>query len=467
LSNRSPGKTYTCLTAVTHLLLQHKDLIFFVVVPPKALTVFRKELSTKLKISYSEISSQKKINNNSRIYLIANTKLDECTGILNQLIKKHYKVGMLLDEAHILQSYENEFTKLIYSIRKYLSIFWLATATPCGNDIYGLYNLMTLVDAKVLGTKEEFTRNYLITERKRVKKFNKITRRYEFPYEDVVIGTKNLDKLQEVISNHVILRQKKYNLEFITHKTTLDEQEIKSYLEASAGLARDTSKKNWAVRLNDLQRVVDNVSPVYSNKNKLASKEKLLAQVISSLINEHAILIYTDLTEVVDRLELLLTKLKTIGVSIGNIYKITGTQSFEERTKIEKSLTKSDIVLITSAGTESINLQKADTIILYDAMFSIKTFIQCAGRITRMDTVYNKQYIHFIEASGTLDTYKRLCLTMHSGLITDLFGEIETLPLDLTIIDNKTQTELKKKLLWAFKQGRLPTEEEIEKILEK
>ena len=449
------------------MLLKHKDLVFFVVVPPKALTVFRKELSTKLKVSYSEISTQNKINNNSRIYLIANTKLDECKGILNQLIKKSYKVGMLLDEAHILQSYDNEFTQLIFSIRKYLSIFWLSTATPCGNDIYGLYNLMTLVDNKVLGTKEEFTRNYLITERKRVKKFNKITHRYEFPWEDIVIGTKNMDKLQEVISDYVILRQKKYNLEFITHKTTLDQDETNSYLEASAGFARDTSKKNWAVRLNDLQRVVDNVSPVYSNPNKLASKEKLLMQVVSSLVNDHAMIIYTDLTEVVDRLEMLLKKLKGMGISIGNIYKITGTQSFDERAKVEKNLTKSAIVLVTSAGTESINLQKADTVILYDAMFSLKMAIQLIGRITRMDSGYNKQYVHFIECIGTIDTYKRLCIDMHADLFTSLFGEIATLPMELTLIDNKTQSELKKKLLWVFKQGKLPTEEEIKAIINK
>lgn len=459
------GKTYTCLTAITHLLLAHTNLVFFVVVPPKALSVFRRELSTKLKVKFSEISSQAKIDNKSRIYLVSNTQLDTCVPIINKLIKANYKLGMLLDEAHILQSSDNEFTKLVYSIRKYFSVFWLATATPCGNDIYGLFNLMYLVDPKVLGTREDFTDNYLITNRRRVKKFNPNTHRYEFPYEDVVVGTKNLDKLQEVLKDHVIIRQKHYNLEFVYNKCDLTPEETVSYLEASAGLARDTAKKNWAVRLNDLQRVLDNVSEKYSDKSKLSSKEQLLIKTVSSLINEHAVLIYTELIEVVDRLEFLFNKLKIMGYNIGNIYRITGSQSFEDRSKIEKSLKVSDIVLLTSAGSESINLQKSDTIVLYDASFSIKTMIQLFGRITRLDSVYSKQYIHFIEASGTLDTYKRLCLTMHSGLITDLFGEIETLPLDLTIIDGKTQQKLRNKLLWSFKQRRLPTDEEIEAIL--
>lgn len=460
------GKTFTNCTALVRLLLQHKDLVFFVVVPPKALAVFRKELTTKLHVSYSEISSQNKVNKNSRIYLVANTKLNDVVPIVYKLNDKGYKLGMLLDEGHILQSVDNEFTKSLWNIRKFFTVFWVATATPCGNDIYGLFNLMTFINPKVLGTREDFTNNYLITEKRRVKKFNPFTRRYEFPYEDVVLGTKNLDKLQEVISDYVILRQKKYNLEFVYHQCDLDIDETLSYLKASAGMARDTSKKNWAVRLNDLQRVLDNVSDKYSKPNQLCSKEKLLVQVVADLINDHAILVYAELIEVVDRLDMLFHKLKTLGYNIGEIYRITGSQSFDERSAIEKNLKISDIVIITSAGSESINLQKSDTLIFYDASFSIKTSIQAIGRITRVDSKYSKQYVHFIEARGTLDTYKKLCISMHGSTIEQLFGDIATLPLDLTLIDGKTQQKLRNKLLWSFKERRLPTEEEILSILQ-
>jgi superfamily II DNA or RNA helicase len=459
------GKTYTNCTAMVRLLLQNKDLVFFVVVPPKALAIFRKELSTKLNVSFSEISSQNKENKNSRIYLVSSTRLKDVVPVVYKLQEKNYKLGLLLDEGHILQSDDNTFTKLLWSIRKCFAVFWLATATPCGNDIYGLYNLMTFVNPKVLGTKEDFTRNFLVTERKRVKRFNRLTQRYEFPYEEVVLGTKNMDVLQDTLSEYIILKQKKYNLEFVYHKCDLDITELNSYLEASAGRARDTSKKNWAVRLNDLQRVLDNVSDKYSQPNKLCSKEKLLVKVVSELIDSHALLVYVELVEVVDRLEMLFKKLKTLGYNIGNIYRITGSQSFDDRTYIEKNLKIGDIVILTSAGSESINLQKSDSLILYDSTFSIKTLIQLIGRITRVDTKFSKQYVHFIEASGTLDTYKRLCISLHGTTIEQLFGDIATLPMDLTLIDGKTQQALKNKLLWSFKERRLPTEEEVLNIL--
>ena len=143
------GKTYTNVTAVTHLLLQHKDLVAIIVAPPKALKVFRKELSSKLKIKFSEISAQEQQDNKCRVFLISHTKLAECTGVIERLRKNGFKLALILDEAHICQSEDNEFTQLIRTIRHKFPIFWLSTATPCGNDIWGLYNLMYLGNPKI------------------------------------------------------------------------------------------------------------------------------------------------------------------------------------------------------------------------------------------------------------------------------------------------------------------------------
>lgn len=459
------GKTYTNVTAITHLLLQHKDLIALIVAPPKALKIFRKELSEKLNVKFSEISAQEQVDTKSRVFLISQTKLSECTQMIERLRQQGFKLALILDEAHICQAEDNDFSKLIRTIRHKFPIFWLSTATPCGNDIWGLYNLMYLINPNILGTKDQFTRNYLTTEYKRVKKFNPFTKRYEFPYEEIVTGYKNVDKLQEAISDYVIIRQKKYNLEFVYHKCDLSPNETMAYLEASAGMARKTSQKNWAVRVNDLQRVVDNSSEKYSDANTLSSKEKLLINVVLTQIKEHALLVYTELTDSVSRLKSLFTKLKDLGYPIGNIYTITGADTFQDRAAVEDNLHVSDIVIITQAGTESINLQAADTILLYNVPFSIKVFIQLIGRVTRVDTKHSKQFIHFIEAKGTVDTYRRLNVSMHGNLIQDLFGEIETLPVELTVIDQKTQQKLKNKLLWSFRNRKLPTEEEIEAIL--
>ena len=84
-----------------------------------------------------------------------------------------------------------------------------------------------------------------------------------------------------------------------------------------------------------------------------------------------------------------------------------------------------------------------------------------------MDTKFNKQYIHFIETVGTIDTYKKYLIQSNIGLITMVFGKMETLPLDLNTKDKAYSNQVKDALLWCFKQGRLLTEEEINKLIMK
>ena len=459
------GKTYLSLTALMHILLKDKSLVGIICVPPKALKIFRKELETKLKVKYSEISTQKNISNNSRIILISHTKLEESIPLLNELLRQNRKLAFILDEAHVICAEENQLTKVVKAIRPTLTYCWFLTASPCGNDIWGLYNLVSIIDENILVDKNWFKFNYLITEFQRVKKFNPFTKRYEYKMEEIIIDYKNTDELSQRLKDIIIIRQKKYNLEFIHYKTQLNEEELKSYFKASAGFARDTAKKNFAVRLNDLTRVVDNSSPKYSDKTTLSSKEKLLLSTVNSLIGEHILIVYTELNDNIERLNMLFNKLKVMKRNINNIYVINGATSFKERGQIEEKITNHDIILITSAGCESINLQKADSIILYDIPFSISRSLQLFGRITRTDTKFNKQYIYTIEAEGTIDTYKRLCLDMHTSLITQLFGPMATLPYSLNLIDNNIQKKLRNKLLWSFKTKKLPTEDEINRIL--
>ena len=50
------------------------------------------------------------------------------------------------------------------------------------------------------------------------------------------------------------------------------------------------------------------------------------------------------------------------------------------------------------------------------------------GRVTRVDTKYDKQRIYFLEVSETIDTYKRLLVQSHASVIQEIFGEDTNLP---------------------------------------
>lgn len=235
-------------------------------------------------------------------------------------------------------------------------------------------------------------------------------------------------------------------------------------MKAGLGLMRKSAKKNWAVRLHDLQKVVDNIEENHRTV-ELVNKERLFLKVLKECTERNEVcLVYCDYNEVVSRLEYLINLYKS-SLGISDVYKVTGNISQSKREKVEDLLGPGKVVLITSAGTESINLQKANTLIFYDSPFSIATFIQAVGRVTRVDSKFDHQNVHIIEAFGTIDTYKRCLIELNGAMIESLFGKIATLPLDIAIRDRDIQQELRDGLLWAFKKKKLLTENDLQIIL--
>lgn len=504
------GKTYMSLTAAILVMLQRNDMDTVVLCPQCAIKAFRRELTEKLKIRFNTLTSGKpQIQAGARIHIITNSSLKKRLEYLDKLHESGRKLLLIVDEAQILHDSGNQVYQMLAARRQYFNIVWALTATPLGNSLTGLYWLLYFLNPKIVGTLDSFKQKYYKLA------YNKITRwcgKYPHKYkktfrEEVILGYKNLDQLSEILKDYVILKQKPYNLVWHYHKFNINEKEQEQYLIAGQGLKRETSEKNFAVRLHDLQMVIDNlVIPIdkislqykieerlkqenkYSEENvksilknmleklnqnrqttimnsSLSSKEKEYLKVVTEEMKKgHPVLTYLDYSDVVNRLEMILNKTKSI-TGVKQVLKVTGSVSLKEREYVEEAIREGTVVLITSAGTESINLQKSNSMIFYDVPFSVLTFIQAVGRITRMDSKFSEQHIHIIEATGTIDSYKRLLINMNSNLIETIFGGIETLPVEMLNIDKGMQGLLKKQLLWCFDKEELLDEDEINDLL--
>lgn len=504
------GKTYMSLTAAIIVMLQRNDMDTVVLCPQCAIKAFRRELTEKLKIRFNTLTSGKpQIQAGARIHIITHSSLKKRLEYLDKLHESGRKLLLIVDEAQILHDSGNQVYQMLAARRQYFNIVWALTATPLGNSLTGLYWLLYFLNPKIVGTLDSFKQKYYKLA------YNKITRwcgKYPHKYkktfrEEVILGYKNLDQLSEILKDYVILKQKPYNLVWHYHKFNINEKEQEQYLIAGQGLKRETSEKNFAVRLHDLQMVIDNlVIPIdkislqykieerlkqenkYSEENvksilknmleklnqnrqttimnsSLSSKEKEYLKVVTEEMKKgHPVLTYLDYSDVVNRLEMILNKTKSI-TGVKQVLKVTGSVSLKEREYVEEAIREGTVVLITSAGTESINLQKSNSMIFYDVPFSVLTFIQAVGRITRMDSKFSEQHIHIIEATGTIDSYKRLLINMNSNLIETIFGGIETLPVEMLNIDKGMQGLLKKQLLWCFDKEELLDEDEINDLL--
>ena len=95
---------------------------------------FEKELTEKLHVSYSIVSTERKINNpKSRFLLVSNTCIDKVIAQLANLYK-NYKILGIVDESHNgLQNPSSKMYKQFTQIRRIFCVLYFLTATSCKN----------------------------------------------------------------------------------------------------------------------------------------------------------------------------------------------------------------------------------------------------------------------------------------------------------------------------------------------
>ncbi len=474
------GKTLATLTAALHKKKEIPEAQFVIIVPNSATKAFVDTLDNILDEPYSLLTANRFDDRKSVTFHIFNYStlstnitninkndirtLNKYISFLYELRKSNENLYLILDEAHALQSPKTNQYKVIYAIRSWFKGIWALTATPILNDLDGLYYMTNLVIPGYFKSIWSFKGKYqVMQERKQwVRQKNGKAKQKSFLE---VIGYKNLDLLKEAFNKISVIRAKIYDIELIYKSTKLDEGSIEFYRKASKGLfsgtqeekqeKREKSKKkekrHWGARLHDLQRVVSNSHKDFKwikDKDHLTEKEILLLYTILEVIKKNeAMLIYFSYLETVERVKTLLNKVRE-PLGLGSIYEITGNISQVERREVESAIRPKDIVLITSAGTESINLQKANNIIFYEIPFSLREFVQACGRITRTNSKYEKFYVYILEAEGTIDTYKKNRVSKNALPLQIVIGGSGTLPTELLELSNRDIQDMKDEYLW-------------------
>lgn len=449
------GKTYTSCTALAHLQKLRDDIRGIIICPINALDAFEEALIDDLGYKEHEVGwlTNQRLEydeNLNKVFIISYPALDKYYILIEELNKRYILVA-IIDEAHKLQADEKNSKQkaLLSNLKRYFAVNWLLTATPLINSIEGLYNIITFLEPNFFGGKTAFWNRYIKYRLKDIWVKGGTKRKVR-----EIIGYKNLDELNKRIQKICMMRQRKYNLKFAYISEKLTEEELSIYEKVSAGIIND-DRRNFSARMHDLQRVVDNCYENEMISEYDSTKEKLLLKTLNKVMEKgYPIIIYCDYKDTVRRLEYVLKENKN-NLNYNKIYKITGSVSKEERRYIKDNITSRDIIIITSAGSESINLQKSNCVLFYDIPYSIGTILQTIGRITRVDTKHKYQYIIVLYTKGTIDEYKYLLFLDHAKLIKDILGSDANLPVNnLREIDKKNLDKLRTQLLWHYKDDR-------------
>lgn len=458
------GKTLTGCVASKIILDNYPSARTVIVHPVKAQKAFRKTLLNMMKIpkSWVGIISTEIMEfdiDTNRIFLVTDTNIEKYSDLVVELVARGYKIHLVIDEAHKLQDKDSKFYKVMSEVKSVCKICHGLSATPILNDLDSLYTIVDFFCPGFLGKKTEFLNRYTIwhLEDQYIKGGRKIKIR-------VIDGYQRLDELNGRLKQIILVRQIQYDVKFGNLIEDMTPEEYDIYETVSSGMLGDGEERNFSRRMHDLQRFIDrsydedeslkDLVQRY-NSTQYSTKEMLLLKALKkTLAQGFSCIIYADYHASIDRLHKVLMS-RRVELGLDNIFEISGNIDIKTREKVEEKIGQRDVVLVTSAGSESINLQRANCLILYDIPFSVKTIIQVIGRICRRDTTHKHQYVLTLVMKGTIDEYKYKMFQSNLALVQRSTSVATDLPLDYIGADIKSQDQLKNELLWHYRGNSL------------
>lgn len=441
------GKTYAVLAAFQGVRILHGDQYILLVVGPKnSLQVWESEIENRTDFSYVVCRTEDdhtKLTNQD----IPNVVITEftCLPKITEFIQKVFNSGTVIlavDEIHKIKNPKSTLSEMSSILKSNSKYVWGTTATPALNHMEDTYHIVDFVFPGALGSLKNFMIRYTETKQ-RIIGGRKI-------YE--VVGFKNLDELHKKLEPFMFIRYTNMDVRF--HEVVIEqtEQEENLYLTAAAG-ELGYSTRDFVGRLPDLQLVVDNAVLLERKPNQdydyISKKEEALLDLVSKFNKEgKAMIIYSGYRKSLYRIKGLLDiKFRRLRKFV-----ITGNTVSKLRKQIESQFDTGDILLITGAGGESLNLQISNVVIMYNLPFKVHEFIQVVGRVARMDSEHPYMDVFIIEAKDTIDTYKKLYILSNSQRIKEMISPNPNLPRVDYVPSRKFIINLRSRLLWRIRK---------------
>lgn len=462
------GKTYSALASYAYVRERYEKTHLLVLCTKSASVSWRKDIKKGTEFTFEELGSDCKHKDSTvpskDITILTYTALKKFPNYMVSVMNS-FNVVLVMDEAHRLKNPKALAPPIVARLLPHVLCAWMLTATPVTNHPEDLYRLVSLLLPGYLGDEWHFLQQYTVGQDKLVPvrekpgsssrgNFKFINGR-KFRVVREIVGHRNLGKLREKLKPILLRRDLDMDVEFIFKPVEMTPEEDAKYLIAAAGFLGGGFKA-FSQRLPDLQLAANNAVDLDKKPNKaaqLASKEvKLLDCVKEELDKAHPVLIFTGSLVTKERLKRLMKR--HLIFNYRTLYEIDGSTSKKNRDLVARKFGPKDVLIISRAGGESLNLQAAGRIIFFDLPFDMKAFAQAVGRVARMDTTHAKVEVVVLEAQNTIDTYKAAMLLTNVEVFRKVLTGAVTLPDACRAISKSELAKLRKDLLWRTKDLR-------------
>lgn len=345
------------------------------------------------------------------------------------------KIMFIMDEVHWLKNYQGKMHKSLGQLAEISDRRIGMTATPVKNRLMEFFALFRIIQPKLFPKVTYFHNEYCITKLQPIGGGRKVP---------VVVGhsKKQLEKFVEAVEPYYLSRKKhdvaKELPQMITREIicnlTSEQEELYELAELGlleSGLDPDSEQADILKGMTMVQQACNAPQLLMDEEGNPFEGESSKIQALIEIFTEDFVGVKTI---VFSRFEKMISILgKTLDEKKVNYVRVTGKEAkAKDRAAAMKQFQDPDsgidVILITLAGGESINLHAAEHIVYIDSPWSWGDYVQINGRAIRIGSK-NKNVLvtHLIarRASGakTIDDYVIKKLRQKKVLADTVAGE--------------------------------------------
>ncbi len=371
-------------------------------------------------------------------------------GLLDRITKSQPNLITIFDEASAFKNPSSKRWEIANFLSQRSDRCYGLTATLLKNNLIEGFAIYKVIHPGVFTTKTAFMRDYCHTQLQSVGASRKIP---------IIVGYKNLDVFRRVIDPFFLGRPKhavSNELPKLTTKEIACEMtpaEDKMYSKALSGVLElgDGTIKEYEdhvafVALTYCQQVVNSLTLLKYNPgdsvdtiDELGSKEEALLDLLTEggELEGDKTIVYTRFASLVPRLQKLLADRNIKNVAITGQVKDLDRKKAQEA--FQDAASDVQVILITDAGGEGINLQAAAAMVFFDAPWSWGNYVQLLGRPIRIGSPHPSVIaIHLVSERPreknkdrkTIDHHTLDLLRRKKDLIDKVLGEAAVGALD-------------------------------------
>jgi SNF2 family DNA or RNA helicase len=321
-------------------------------------------------------------------------------GIIDYIIEcqKLYptvKFMLVVDEIQKCKNYHSQFHEKIRQLADVSPRCIGMTATPVKNKLMEFFGIFRIIQPKLFPRVTHFMDSYCVTKLQQISGGRKIP---------VVVGYKNLDNFIQVIEPYYLSRKKHDVAEELPEllsrevecELSREQEELYDMAESGSDLDSDDSTEILkALTLcqqaaNAPQLILDENSEPFTGDS---SKIDALIEFLEEDAEDQKVIVFSRFQKMISLVENRLDECK-----IKNT-RITGKEKdpkLRQRNREEFQNHESDtnVILITTAGSESLNLQSAKHFVFLDLPWSWGDYVQLIGRMIRIGSTHDVVIAH-------------------------------------------------------------------------